>query len=151
MHVATQFSIFLINKPGILAQTLNALGAEKINIVAMTMMDSVEHGVLRLVAAQTELARNVLAKLNVPANETDVLCVDLPNRAGAVAAVATHLAQAHININYAYVTSGGRGGRTTAVFKVADINKAIKILEKTFATKTNSDKGAKKHPPANRH
>ncbi|MCK5271668.1 MAG: ACT domain-containing protein, partial [Sedimentisphaerales bacterium] len=44
MYVATQFSIFLINKPGILAQVLNALAKAKVNIVAMTMMDSVEHG-----------------------------------------------------------------------------------------------------------
>ena len=57
MYVATQFSIFLINKPGILAQVLNELAQGKVNIVAMTMMDSVEHGVLRLVAAQPDHAR----------------------------------------------------------------------------------------------
>ena len=148
MHVATQFSVFLINKPGVLAQTLNALAAEKINVLAMTMMDSVEHGVLRVVAADADHARDVLAKLNASANETDVLCVNLPNYAGAVAAVATRLAEAHVNINYAYCTAGAKGGRTTAVFKVADLKKAMKVLEKTWAQKATSDKGAAKKTPA---
>ena len=58
-------------------------------------------------------ARDVLKKLNLPMTETDVLCVDLPNRPGALADVATLLGKNHININYAYVTSGAPGGRTT--------------------------------------
>jgi hypothetical protein len=49
MHLETQFSVFMVNKPGVLSQILNELAAAKINIVAMTMMDSVEHGVMRLV------------------------------------------------------------------------------------------------------
>ena len=52
--------------------------------------------------------------------ETEVLCVDLPNQAGALADVATVLGQNHININYAYCTSGAPGGRTTGVFKTGD-------------------------------
>ena len=50
VRTAVQFSVFLVNKPGILAQVTRALADEKINIVAMTLVDSQEHGVLRLVA-----------------------------------------------------------------------------------------------------
>ena len=57
MHIETQFSIFLINKPGILAQTLGTLAKEKVNLIALTMMDSVEHGVLRLVSAKPAATR----------------------------------------------------------------------------------------------
>ena len=128
MHIATQFSVFLINKPGILAQALNALASEKINILAMTMVDSVEHGVLRLVTSQTETTRKILSRLSVSVNETDVICVNLPNTAGSFADVTSCLAASHININYAYCTAGARGGRTTGVLKVADIKKAMKIL-----------------------
>ena len=127
----TQFSVFLVNKPGVLAQVTGALAAEKINLVAMTLVDSQEHGVLRMVTANVAAAREVLKKLNLPMTETEVLCVDLPNRPGALADVATLLGQNHININYAYVTSGAPGGRTTGVFKVADQAKALHVLKKS--------------------
>jgi hypothetical protein len=96
----------------------------------MTLVDSQEHGVLRMVTANVAAAREVLKKLNLPMTETEVLCVDLPNRPGALADVATLLGQNHININYAYVSSGAPGGRTTGVFKVADQPKALHVLKK---------------------
>ena len=80
-----QFSVFLVNKPGVLAQVTGALAAEKINLVAMTLVDSQEHGVLRMVIENPAEARQVLKKLNLPMTETEVLCVDLPNRPGALA------------------------------------------------------------------
>lgn len=129
MHLDTQFSIFMVNKPGVLAQLLNVLAAEKINIVAMTMMDSVEHGVLRLVGSGSDKIRAILQRMNMQFSETQVLCVNLPNHAGAFADVTNKLAKAHINISYAYCTAGARGGRTTAVLKVADVKKSMKVLE----------------------
>jgi hypothetical protein len=129
----TQFSVFLVNKPGVLAQVTNALAAEKVNLLAVTLVDSQEHGVLRLVAENAGRTRDVLKKLNLPMTETDVLCVDLPNRPGALADVATLLGKEHININYAYVTSGAPGGRTTGIFKVADQSKALHVLKKPAA------------------
>jgi hypothetical protein len=136
---ATQFSVFLVNKPGILAQVTRALADEKINIVAMTLVDSQEHGVLRMVAENQKAARSVLGKLNLPMTETDVLCVDLPNESGALADVATVLGQNHININYAYCTSGAPGGRTTGVFKVGDHAKAEHLLGKGNNTHREPD------------
>ena len=129
MQIETQFSIFLINKPGILAQTLDAIAAEKVNIIAMTMMDSMEHGVLRLVTDKPDTTREILKKISASASETEVLCITLSNHAGALADIADCLAASHININYAYCTAGAKGGKTTGVLKVADIKKAIKVLE----------------------
>ena len=127
----TQFSVFLVNKPGVLAQVTTALADSKVNLVAVTLVDSQEHGVLRMVAEKPDEARTVLKKLNLPLTETEVLCVDLPNRPGALADVATQLGKEHININYAYVTSGAPGGRTTGVLKVADQAKAVHVLKKS--------------------
>lgn len=129
LRVETQFSVFLVNKPGVLAQVTRSLADEKVNVVAMTLVDSQEHGVLRFVAEDAPSTREVLKKLNLPMTETDVLCMELSNRPGALADVAGLLGQNHININYAYVTSGAPGGRTTGVFKVADNNKAQRILK----------------------
>jgi len=128
-----QFSVFLVNKPGVLAQVTGALAQAKVNLVAVTLVDSQEHGVLRMVAEKPSEARDVLKKLNLPMTETEVLCVDLPNRPGALADVATQLGKEHININYAYVTSGAPGGRTTGVFKVADHTKAVHVLKKAVS------------------
>jgi len=129
MHIETQFSIFMVNKPGVLAQVLNEFAAAKINIIALTMMDSVEHGVMRVVTSSAEKTRAILSKINMPTNETDVLCVQLSNKSGALATVTQKLAEAHINISYAYCTAGARGGRTTGILKVADVAKAMKILQ----------------------
>jgi hypothetical protein len=129
MHTATQFSVFMVNKPGVLARVLSEFARAKINIIAITMMDSVEHGVMRVVCAAPKRAKEVLSNLNMQYNETEVLCVTLTNRSGALAAVVEKLARNHINITYAYCTAGAKGGRTTGILKVADVNKAMKILQ----------------------
>ena len=140
MHITTQFSIFMVNKPGVLARVLSEFAQAKINIIAITMMDSVEHGVMRVVFTAPEKAKKVLAKLNMPYNEARVLCVTLTNKAGALAAVAEKLAKNHINISYAYCTAGAKGGRTTGILKVADVKKAMKTLQKDLK------KDSKSHP-----
>lgn len=129
----TQFSVFLVNKPGILAQVTGALAKAKVNLQAMTLVDSQEHGVLRLVADDAAKARQALAQLNLPMTETEVLRIELSNRPGALADVATLLGEHHININYAYCTSGAPGGKTTGVFKVADLKKAAHVLKSSAA------------------
>jgi hypothetical protein len=129
MYITTQFSVFMVNKPGVLAHILGELAKAKINIIAMTVTDSVEHGVLRVVLDNADLAEQILGKANLPVNKTEVLCVNLDNKSGALAVVAEKLAVNHINISYAYCTAGAKGGRTTGILKVADVKKAMKILQ----------------------
>lgn len=129
MERCVQFSIFLVNKPGILSQIFRELARAKVNIQALAMMDSMEHGVLRLIVEDSIGARAVFARLNIPVTETDVLAVVLPNRPGAAADLCDRLASQHMNISYMYCTSGAAGGKTTVVLKVPDIKKAIKVVE----------------------
>ncbi len=138
MYIAAQFSIFMVNKPGVLAQILGEFARAKINIIALTMMDSVEHGVMRVIFEEPDRAREVLTNLNMPYNETQVLCVNLTNQSGALAAVAERLAKNHINISYAYCTAGAKGGRTTGVLKLADVKKAVKVLQQDARKTTKS-------------
>ena len=149
MRIETQFSVFMVNKPGVLAQVLTEFAKAKINIIAITMMDSVEHGVMRIVNGSGDKIRRVLEKLNMPYSETDVLCVTLSNKAGALASVTQKLAEAHISISYAYCTAGARGGKTTGVLKVADVKKAMKILGE-HADKTGRSRPAVRRSPATR-
>ena len=147
MHIETQFSVFMVNKPGVLAQVLDELAKAKINIIALTMMDSVEHGVMRVVGASRDKVRKAIDKLNMTYNETEVLCLNLPNKAGALAGVAHKLSEAHINISYAYCTAGARGGRTTGILKVTDIKKAMKVLKGyTAPPKTKAQKAVRRSP-----
>jgi len=146
MHIETQFSIFMVNKPGVLAQVLNEFADAKINIIAITMMDSVEHGVMRVVTGSPEKTRRVLARLNMPSSESDVLCVNLSNKSGALAAVTQKLAEAHINISYAYCTAGARGGRTTGIIKVADVKKAMKVLKPSTARSGDTRRTVRRSP-----
>ena len=129
MWTATQFSIFMVNKPGVLAQVLGEFARAKVNILAMTIMDSAEHGVMRVVFDQPDKSRGILSGLNMPFSETDALCVSLENKSGALAAVMEKLAKEHINVSYAYCTAGAKGGRTTGVLKVVDAKKAMRILD----------------------
>ncbi len=128
MTLQTQLSVFLVNKPGVLGQVCDILAKARINITALTMMDSSEHGVLRLVVEDPPRARAALAQINVPMTETEVVCVEIDDRPGAMADLCRMLGDAHINIGYAYCTTGARGGRATAILKVADNKKALKIL-----------------------
>ena len=135
MERFVQFSIFLVNKPGVLTQILRELAKAKVNITNIAMMDSMEHGALRMVVDDPVAARPVLVKLNIPMAETDVLAVALPNRPGAAADLCERLADAHISISYMYCTGGVAGGKTVVVLKVPDIKKAIKVLEGVKSTR----------------
>lgn len=131
MEKLVQFSIFLANKPGVLSSLYRELAKAKINVTGIALMDSMEHGVLRLMVEDPIGARAVFRQMSVPVSESDVLGVTLANRPGAAADLCDRLADAHIPIGYMYCTTGARGGKTTAVIKVPDINKAIRVLDST--------------------
>ncbi len=124
----TQFSVFLANKPKVLAHLCQRLADERINLLAMSMMDAAEHGVLRLVAENADETRAALADLDLRTAETSVLIATLPHKPGALADVVERLSDSHIGVNYAYCTTGVSGGKTLGVFHVTDIKKATQIL-----------------------
>jgi len=136
VRLETQFSIFLINKPGVLASVTAALAKAKINIIALSLSDSGEQGVLRIVCDDPVKTREVLGRAHDRWTETEVIALELENRPGAFAHAAERLASEHINISYAYCSGGAPGGRTTAVFKITDQKKARKVL--------TADKGGQK-------
>jgi hypothetical protein len=93
------------------------------------MMDSTEHGVLRLVCERPSRVREALSDFDLHHSEQTVLTVTLPNRPGALADVVERLASQHIEVSYAYCTAGAPGGKTIGVFKVSNPQKAIQVLE----------------------
>jgi hypothetical protein len=144
MQQVKQVSVFLVNKPGVLANVCSALAREKVNISALTLSETSEHGVLRMVVDPHEKAVEVLKHLNIPHDLTDVLQMELPNRPGAMAQVAERLARDHVNIQYAYLSTGARGGRATGIFKVSHAGKAIDVLQKASQRKTTREAGVRR-------
>ena len=128
METTKQISVFLENKPGRLANVLSALAHEKVNLTAMSVMDSHEHSVLRAVPNDLAKTIQVLDALNTRHAQADVLMVELRNQPGALAHLCEQLGQEHINIDYAYCSAGGRNGKTMGIFKVSNIEKAMRIL-----------------------
>ena len=131
METAKQITVFLENKPGRLAKVLADLAHEKVNIIALTVMDRHEHSVLRLVTDDADKTAKVVAALNTPYTESEVLLVDLRNQPGALAHVCEILAAEHISIEYAYCSSGGRNGKVYGIFKVSNLDKAQRVLNES--------------------
>jgi hypothetical protein len=128
METTKQVSIFLDNKPGRLGNVLSGLAKEKINVTALTVMDSHEHSVLRTVTDDALKTLKVLKTMGIPCAETDVLLIELRNQPGALANVCETLAAEHINIDYCYASSGGRNGRVYGIFKVSNTDRAKSVL-----------------------
>ncbi len=140
METAKQVSVFLENKPGRLANVLSALARDKVNVTALSVMDSHEHSVLRAVVNDPARAVAVLNGLGVSHAESEVLVVELRNQPGALAHVCEVLAAEHINIEYAYCSAGGRNGKTMGIFKVSNNEKAMRVLSASNPSKRYQDR-----------
>jgi hypothetical protein len=144
METSKQISVFLENKPGRLARVLSDLARAKVNIVALSVMDSHEHSVLRMVTSDPPGTVQALKALGTPYAESDVLVVELRNQPGALAHVCELLAGEHVNIEYAYCSSGGRNGKVFGIFKVSNTDKAMRTLGS--AGSNNSRKRVERRP-----
>src|SRR3954447_20706023 len=115
MEFVHEVTAYLENKPGRLAKICSALGHEKINIQALSVMDTPDRSVLRLVTDEPEATRKVLTSIGTESELSEVLAVEMENRPGALARVLETLAEEHINVEYAYVAPGTAPGKCLGV------------------------------------
>lgn len=128
LSAARQFSIFLENKPGRLADVANAMARAHVNIVALDIPQSSESSLIRLVVDDSNKAKSLLKREGFAFAENEVLLIDLDNEPGALAEASTRLGKGGVNIDYAYGSTGEISGRTRVVIQVNDVLKARKIL-----------------------
>lgn len=131
METVKQLSVRLVNKPGRLAAMLSALNKGKVDFRALVVMDSGDRGTVRFVPDDFAVATEVLDKINIRYETTEVLLVEVPSQPGAFRKICERLAADHLNIDYAYHSFGcqkGIKGGGLAVVKVNDLNKAQRIL-----------------------
>ena len=124
-----QLSLFLENRPGQLRAPAKALGDAGIDILTMSLADTQQFGILRLVVRDWERARRVLEEAGQVVNVTDVLAVDVPDRPGGLAETLGAFEEAGLGIEYMYpFTNHERGGHATLVFRLEDPDAAARAL-----------------------
>jgi hypothetical protein len=124
--IVKQLSVFLENKPGVLAEVCRMLGAHGINIRGLSVSDTVDHAVVRLVVTEPQKAIHLLGEHGALVVETDVLEVRVADKPGELADVAEKFAHAKVNIEYAYGSSDDT--RATLFIRVCDTKKADALL-----------------------
>lgn len=129
IDVRKQISIFLENKPGTLADVTESLQAENINILAMTVSDTIDHAVVRMMVDKPGEAVHRLEEQNLLVVENDVIVVDLENEPGALANMADRLAKHNINIEYAYCTASPAQKKGMMIIRVDNPQEALELLE----------------------
>lgn len=122
-----QFTLFLENRPGILADLCAHLCDRGIDVEALATLESTDTGMVRLVVNRPAEAAELLAADGVPHVTSECLAVEMPNYPGGLADVARILSVANINISYLYGST--IAGATTAlgIFGVSDLEKALTL------------------------
>ena len=128
MEFVPEVTARLENKPGRLAKICSALAREKINIRALSVMDTDERSVLRLVVDQLEPTRKVLTSLGTEFALAEVLALELENRPGALTRILERLAEEHINIEYAYASGSSAPGKSLGIFHTSNPKRALQVL-----------------------
>jgi hypothetical protein len=128
MQITKQLALFLENRPGTLARVCDALSAAKINIFAISISDTVDHSVVRLVVSDPARAMFVFEEHGTLVVEDDVLMISGDNKPGSLAKLAHKLAAAKINIEYAYSATAPDAKRGVMVLRVTNAKKAMKVL-----------------------
>jgi hypothetical protein len=123
-----QISIFIENKSGRLAEITRILGEAGINIRALSLADTSDFGILRLIVNDVEKAKLVLKEKGFTVNKTEVIAVEVPDRPGGLAAILQALDADRINVEYMYAFVERCGGNAVIIFRFDETDRAIATL-----------------------
>ena len=127
-----QVSVFVANEPGRLVDMLRPLADKQINIRAMSVADSTDFGIVRMVVSDTGGAVKALHDAQFTVRVNEVLGYEMPDvPGGLLTTVVQPLAKAGINLEYFYAFIESEAGKATVVLKVNDLEKAESILGKS--------------------
>ena len=129
MRRGTQLTVCLENKPGQLAKLSRTLARAKVNIEAISVVDTSDCGLVRLVTSSNPKAKKALARAGMCACQQSVIILKLANQPGALAEVTGKLAAANVNIDYVYGSATGTGKENMVVLGAHNVDKAAKVLK----------------------
>lgn len=130
MMTIRQLSVFLENKPGRLCAATDILAKEGINLSALTLADTSEFGILRLIVDQPDRAREVLMDAGIVVRISDVLAIAMDDAPGGAVGILHLLSEAGLNIEYMYACVGKQSGKAIMVVRTDDIELAEDILHR---------------------
>lgn len=125
---AEQISVFIENKSGRLAEVTRILGDAEINIRALSLADTSDFGILRLIVNDREKAKAVLKEKGFTVTKTEVVAVEVPDRPGGLYQILRKLDSETINVEYMYAFVERCGENAVIIFRFDETDKAIKIL-----------------------
>lgn len=136
--IVKQLSVFLENREGRIKDVLEILATNDINLVAISLADTSEYGLLRMIVSDPEKAQRVLKENYISAMLTDVICIRVPHAVGSLYKAMKALEDAKVNVEYMYAFANGDDA--SAVMKTKDAELAVKTLEeKGFSVYTKDE------------
>ncbi len=124
-----QLSIFLENKSGRLAQVTQVLAENDINIRALSLADTADFGILRIIVNDAEKASSVLKNKGYTLSETDVVAVEVPDKPGGLAGILSPVWAAGLDVGYMYAFVQSSGENAIMIFRFEETDKAIEVLK----------------------
>jgi len=124
----SQISIFMENRSGRLAKITSAIGNAGINIRAMSLADTSDFGILRLIVTDTEKARKVLKDQGFTVKVSDVIAVAIPDIPGALGNLLSIIEHEGLNVEYMYVVAEKHLDEAIIIFRFDDLDKAVEVL-----------------------
>jgi hypothetical protein len=124
-----QLSLFLENKPGHLSSVCQTLADAGVSILTLSLADTQQFGILRLIVPDWEKAKSVLEQTGNVVNATDVLATEVEDRPGGLATLLKILEQSQVNVEYMYAFTFHKDDKAVIFFRFDDPDKAMRVLE----------------------
>ena len=124
-----QLSVFLENKPGQLKGAIDLLARADVNILTLSLADTKQFGILRLLVSDWKRAKTVLDEGGYVAQTTEVLALEVADRPGGLAELLDHVEAAGLNIEYMYAFTSSRGDKAVMIFRFDNPDKAVERLK----------------------
>ncbi len=128
--IVEQISIFLENKAGRLVEVTKALADAKINIRALSLADTSDFGILRLIVDNTEKAKAILKERGLTVGRTNVVAVEVVDQPGGLDHILRVLSEANINVEYMYAFVQREDANATLIFRFDRTEQAVDVLQK---------------------
>ncbi len=126
-----QISVFLENKSGRLYDVCSCLARHRINIRALSVAETADYGVLRLIVNKPVEAKQILSSEGFTVKETEVIAVEVPDEPGGLARVLKPLHDADVNLEYIYCFVEKSGQSAIVVFRIDDLAKGIEVIQQS--------------------
>ena len=123
-----QISIFIENKSGRLAEVARVLGEKGVNIRALSLADTSDFGILRLLVDNTDVAQTTLKENGFTVNKTEVVAVEVPDDPGGLYNILQVLDDAEVNVEYMYAFVERNAGNAVIIFRFDEVDNAIAVL-----------------------